>query len=382
MQVLYMYWESFGSSDIEQEFQRRGFKIHKIPFKIELKMNQEISEELVHHIAKERYDFVFSFNYYPVISLACNACQVKYISWVYDSPLITLYSNSICFPYNYVFVFDKQTCMELQEKGVSTVYYLPLAAAVERYDSYEQEPEVDKIYKAPISFIGETKENYEYNRIYEALDNYEKGYLDAIIEAQKNIYGEFILEESMSPEIMKKLDMSMPENSFATKEWMFAHYYLAREVTARERCEVLEYLSRQYDVNLYSSAKSFRLPRIVYRGCAGAERETAIIYRNSKINLNITLRSILSGIPLRAFDIMGSCGFLLTNFQADFLDCFIPGEDYVYYESYDDLMEKAEYYLSHEKERSEIALSGYEKIKKNHTYKERVDRMLEIVFDS
>ena len=38
------------------------------------------------------------------------------------------------------------------------------------------------------------------------------------------------------------------------------------------------------------------------------------MFANSKVNLNITLRNIKTGIPLRALDIMGAGGFLLTNY--------------------------------------------------------------------
>jgi len=40
-------------------------------------------------------------------------------------------------------------------------------------------------------------------------------------------------------------------------------------------------------------------------------------------------------------------------------------------------MEQIEYYLSHEKERREVARNGYEKVKKYHTYKNRVETILE-----
>ena len=84
------------------------------------------------------------------------------------------------------------------------------------------------------------------------------------------------------------------------------------------------------------------------------------------------MRSIKSGIPLRAFDIMGSQGFLLSNFQEDFLEYFTPDEDFVYYTDREDLMKQVEYYLSHEKERLEICRNGYEKILLSHTYENRI----------
>ena len=86
-------------------------------------------------------------------------------------------------------------------------------------------------------------------------------------------------------------------------------------------------------------------------------------------------RGIKSGIPLRAYDIMGAGGFLLSNFQADFLDDFIPGEDFVYYESKEDLLQMVAYYLDHEEERKAIAKNGHDKVAKGHTYRHRIREM-------
>ena len=138
-------------------------------------------------------------------------------------------------------------------------------------------------------------------------------------------------------------------------------------------------LSRDHQVNLYTYEETPELPLV--RNCGTAEplQEAAVIYRCAKINLNISLRSILTGIPLRAFDIMGNGGFLLSNYQEDFREHFVPDEDFVYYESYGDLMDKVDYYLSHDKERREIAANGYEKVKQGHTFKERVDEILRVI---
>ncbi len=73
---------------------------------------------------------------------------------------------------------------------------------------------------------------------------------------------------------------------------------------------------------------------------------------------------------------MGSGGFLVSNFQSDFLDYFIPGEDFVYYESKEDLQQKIDYYLNHEEERRAIAKRGHDKIAAGHTYRHRIREML------
>ena len=45
----------------------------------------------------------------------------------------------------------------------------------------------------------------------------------------------------------------------------------------------------------------------------------------------------------------------------------------------EDWEEKTAYYQSHEKERRAIAENGYQKVKKHHTYVNRIEEILKIV---
>lgn len=89
--------------------------------------------------------------------------------------------------------------------------------------------------------------------------------------------------------------------------------------------------------------------------------------------------SIQTGFPLRTWDILGCGGFLLSNFQQELCEYFVPGEDFVYYESADDAVEKVAYFLSHENERIEIAHNAVEKIAAYHTFNHRVEEMFRII---
>lgn len=64
---------------------------------------------------------------------------------------------------------------------------------------------------------------------------------------------------------------------------------------------------------------------------------------------------------------------------AELCDFFIPGEDFVYYESPADAIEKAAYFLSHGRERQEIAHNAFEKIAASHTFHHRVQSMFDII---
>ncbi len=386
MKILFMEWKSLGQADIVQEFGERGWKVDFFPFPREeenTRLNHKLCEEIVRAIAGAGYDFVFSFNYFPVISIACNACRVKYVSWTFDSPFIQLYSNTISYPYNYVFIFDKGTCEELWGKGIQTVYYLPMAAPVSRYDSYQLDSQTYDIYKTDISFIGSTYKEKK-NRFYERLSGVSeksKGYLDGLVQSQKMIYGDFILERLLIPEVLEDMMSACPLavniDGFERLEWVYANYFIARYVTALEREAVLNALSHKFKVDLYTYEQTPELEKVRNMGTAEIMKEAPLIYRCSKINLNISLKSILTGIPLRVFEIMGSGGFLASNYQEDFLEFFRPDEDFICYMSLEELMDKVEYYMVHEKERLEIAENGYRKVKMEHTYKQRVDNILE-----
>lgn len=129
-----------------------------------------------------------------------------------------------------------------------------------------------------------------------------------------------------------------------------------------ERINILTDVASHFPLKIFTPNKNYVIPNASNMGAADYLAETPYIFHDSKINLNITLRSIKSGIPLRCMEIMSCGGFLLTNFQSDFLKHFVAGEDFVYFESNDDMLQKIEYYLTHEKERSSIAESGYQKV--------------------
>lgn len=120
------------------------------------------------------------------------------------------------------------------------------------------------------------------------------------------------------------------------------------------------------------------MENVCCHGSVNHREEMPMVFKQSRINLNITLRSIKSGIPLRGFDILGAGGFLLSNYQPELLDLFVPDEDFVYYESREDLLQKVDYYLCHEDERQAIARNGHDKVAAKHTYRHRVREMLDI----
>lgn len=385
MKILMLEWKSFGNEDMTAAFRSLGHTIKTIPFSSEeLHHDEKLENEIISEIISFAPDFLFTFNYFPVISHACKKADVRYVSWVYDNPCVLMYSYTIINPCNYVFVFDKELYLEFQKAGIKTVHYLPLAANTNRLSTMTDSNTFRKSKwqnKSDIAFVGSlyTEKHQFYQRL-DGITPYTRGYLEGIMTAQKKVYGYNFIQELLKPEIiedmMRILPMQPHATSVASVEYLYAQYVINRQITAVERTELLTAIGGHYSYDLYTPDEKLTLPGCINHGPADYYDMAPYVFKSAKINLNISLRSIKSGIPLRAFEIMGSGGFLLTNYQADFEDCYTAGEDYVYFESKEDLLAKIDYYLNHEEERAAIAESGFRKTSAEHTYEKRIQEMI------
>ena len=396
MKILFPKWKNFGVEDITETFEKMGHQVvlyEKEPknYRIDPKFKSELKK----FIKDNNIDLIFSSNYFPVISDACHDIKIPYISWCYDSPLVLTYSKTVFNPENYIFIFDSKMVEDLKNLGVKNVYYMPMAVNAERLSNIKATEEQKKIVEADVSFVGSlyTEKHTLYDRMTD-LDDHTRGYIEGIMQAQKLLYGVSILEESLSPEITEKLYEAMPikinDGDMETFPYLYANYFLSRKITQTERTELLKMISeilpeimvdrkrKAMPLKLYTPEPTPFLPKVKNMGTVHYLYEMPLVFRHSKINLNITLRSIQNGIPLRAMDIMGAGGFLLTNYQNDSNRHFIDGEDYVSFSSPEDMIQKIAYYLEHEKERNEIAENGCRKVHSEHTYQKRIYEMLKI----
>lgn len=385
MKLLFLDSPAFAKEDMLDAFRSCGMKCDLFLHE-DYKERQSAAFETAFFSAleKEDYDFVFSFNYFPNLSRCCQTAGIKYVSYIYDSPLVALYSCTLINPCNYVFLFDKATYLTFHNAGIQTVYYLPLAANVKRLTSLSCPTAIRSKVTSEVSFVGSLY-NEEHN-FYDRLNNisdYTRGYLDSIMAAQQQVYGYSFLEELLTPDILEDLQKCIPykpmPDGAESPSYVYANYFLCRKITSNERLSLLKAASEQFQLKLYTHHPSEELSSAEFMGSIDYYHAMPLVFQNSKINLNITLKSIQTGIPLRCMDIMGSGSFLLSNFQSDFLDNFVPGEDFAYYESPDDFLTKIQYYLSHENERQQIVANCTGKMRDAHTFEHRVRTILNII---
>lgn len=100
------------------------------------------------------------------------------------------------------------------------------------------------------------------------------------------------------------------------------------------------------------------------------------IMRESVISLNFSNSKGANQIKARTFEVPGAGGFLLNETAPGIEQWYTPGIDLEVFTTLDELAHKIRYYLSHPKERDQIARQGYERTKREHTYERRMEQVI------
>lgn len=391
MNLLFYRYGSICEPDIIQSFENLGFEVDEDTREVYKKdlLPSECITGLSKLLLKKKYSFVFSINFYPAVSETCMIHGIPYLCLIVDSPIIELFSDSLKNPCNKVFIFDKKLFEEFHQVNPKGIFHIPLAANVTNSTKVRSSASRDMCDKfaGDISFIGSLySEKCPYNEMKPLSDKWH-GYVDGLIESQIGIYGYNFIDDCISDELVQEFCRlepkltSYPSSLKVNLRSVIGQQYISVKVAEQERIRLLTMLSNRFDVNLYTGSDTSGMPNIHNKGYAKTATEMPLIFNNSKINLNITAKSIRSGLSLRVFDVLGSEGFLITNYQEELPDYFAIGEDLESYSSADDLMTKCEYYLTHEKDRKEIAHNGFEKVGAQHNYDLRIEQMLQIAFN-
>lgn len=389
MNILFYRYGSICEPDIIASFKHLGFRITEDTREVYNKqlLPSDCIKGLNELLKQDTYSFVFSINFFPSVSDVCNIWGIPYLCLIVDSPVLELFSTSLANPCNKIFLFDRQLYNDFHHINPDGIFHIPLATNVrDNYATATMASAADRTrFSSDISFIGSLySEKCLYNQI--TLPEKMRGYVDGLIEAQLLVYGYNFIEECVTPELIEAFCkvrpelINFPDSMKVDTKAVIAQHIISVKVAEQERLRYLKALSEHFNVDLYTGSDTYSMPLIHNRGFAKTNTEMPIIFHQSKINLNLTAKSIRSGLSLRIFDVLGCEGFLITNYQAELPEHFNIGEDLEAYTSLDDLMGKCEYYLSHDKDRQEIAHNGFEKVKKYHTYDIRLTQMLEIAF--
>ena len=390
MNILFYRYNSICEHAIISAWKQAGHRVIEITVEMQQKSNpsKQQLQSVSTALQQNSFDFVFTINFFPIISEVCNIFKVPYACWIVDSPVLELYSYSLQNPCNRIFLFDYALYEEFSVKNPDCVFYLPLAADITTFapicDSITTADQ--KKYACDISFVGSLyTEKCPYNKL-QNVPKYLQGYLNGIIDAQLKVYGYNFIRDLITEDIALEFEKhfpnfyQFPEKSEKNNIALVSDLYISTKVTEQERIRLFNALSEKFCVDLYTGSDTTPIPHIINKGLANTYSDMPKIFHLSKINLNLTAKSIKTALPLRIWDILACGGFLITNYQTEIPEYFEIGKDLEIYASQEELIDKCNYYLKHDTERKKIALTGHEKVKSHHTLEKRLDEMITLIF--
>jgi len=107
------------------------------------------------------------------------------------------------------------------------------------------------------------------------------------------------------------------------------------------------------------------------------QEEMIRIFQTSRINLNLSASSQTAPnqIKGRNFELPACGGFQISGHAERLGEFFEIDKEIVCYKRNEELLEKVQYYLDHEKERAAMADAGYERTIRDHTYEQRFEAL-------
>lgn len=377
-----LYLNEIQYDDLAWEFACRDYDAEILVSGVSIYSNSPQDAETIKSILRENnVDVVFTTDFSPAASMACEELGIRYLSWIYDAPQEGLFDESVKNDCNYIFSFDKRQVKETQARGVGNVFHLPLATNAYRNLRLVIDPEDEKRFGCDISFVGNMYSENLYTPIISRVSNETKNEVDELIEeaygkwdGTDRIFGR--LSDKALEELWSYVCEGLPADYSVDHDSYFASGLTSKYLSFKERTAIVNSLLG-YGIRLYTGDKGAQVPEAILGGKLSYDEELPKLYFLSRVNLNITLHSITSGIPLRVFDIMGVGGFMLTNYQPEIEELFKIGENIEVYHSIEECRDKADFYLKHEESRQRIALNGYKLVSKEHNIGRRLNYMLE-----
>lgn len=389
MRLLFYEWNSLTHPYIYKAMKEQGIHldIAHLPYKPRKEEDYDKFKETLRKMLKlKHYDVVFSINFFDLIADVCHDKGVLYVAWTYDCPSLGGRKEARFYDTNRIFLFDSGEVALHNALGEPNVYHMNLAVDVEELAALNETEEQKQKYTSEISFVGRLY-SVQQRKMMQLLTPYWAGYLQALVNTQFKIYNADILNELVNDKLLDMVvtpefseEMIKFQQSLGVyKDTPVAQalkVFLQQAVTNKERVTMLSVLSNYFPVNFFTSDEQEpALEKVHFCGSVDYWEEMPLVFRNSKINLNITSRTITKGVPQRCLDVMGCRGLLMSNYQEDMFEYLENGRDLIIYSDLGDAVEKADFYLKHEDEAQRIRENGYQKMIDCYSYKGQLEKI-------
>ncbi len=392
MRILFYDMLSYTYRDTAETLRSMGHTVHTVTYRFQNRLQDNyFCDRFRAKLSENAYDLVFSINFFPLVAQLSYEAGLPYVSWSYDSPLSEELFSAFSYETNFIFLFDRAEVEQCKKMGYRNVFHCPLAVNVKRLQKLHPSVSQKERFSSDLSFVGKLYDS-SLEGLMAPLDHYLQGFLQALLDAQLMVYGCDLITPALTEEVLERIntcyralaagtpaDPARTSSSFRPITAQGLAFALQKQITFAERVGLLEAFGSSYNVHFHAT-EDYPFESPVHKlGPVKYHTEMPLVFRLAKLNLCPTLRCILSGIPLRSLDILGSGGVLLSNYQPELAEYFKDGEEVILYGSLEEALDKAAYYLEHEELRSRIALAGQAKVAKEFHYEKMLGRIFQCI---
>lgn len=393
MRILYVHGNkaNIAGSNMLRTLKKMGHEVMLYSEEpvIATMLDDDVVRALTDSIKEQKVDLLMSVHFVMSAALASYYTKIRYTAILWDAPYTEIYNVLGRMEHIWVSTFDRIDRDRLLAGGICHVLYQPLCVDVEEMTDWNREIQetLQGGYIHDISFVGRLYENNLYDDNFAQIPVNLYPYFNGIFEdaafkwdGVNRVYGE------MSEEILQYMQMVNPDFPISNNQdipdtrW-FEIYFLIRKIANIERIATLNVLAEQYSVTFYTDSKydetilqNVEVKPPVYYGKAAS-----LVYAGSKINLNISLKGIEGGTSLRIMDVMSAGGFVLSSYCAETAEIFAEDKEIVMFKTPEELIEKVDFYLTHDKEREQIAKAGQRKVLNCYTYEKKLKELMDWV---
>ncbi len=338
---------------------------------------------LIESILEFKPDFLLTMNHLGfdedgVLTEFFKSIEMPVASWYVDSPklIVKAFKKNVS-PWLSLFLWDKSYIEDMEAMGFDSVLHLPLGTDESLFKPLAagKHGKMLSKYFCDVGFVG--------NSMVVPVNEW-MGKIDADLHPMVGKAAEDVaLSGNPDGDIMKVLsDMERARiEGLSGKDKMDFEAAVLWKATLLYRLSCLEML-KGLNVSIYGDSawkellgdKGFKLfPPLNYY------KELPLFYNACKINFNATSRQMSEAVNQRVFDVPACGAFLLTDYQKGLEDLFDVGSEVITYKDKSEIPELVKFYLKYPDERQKVALRGRERVLKEHTYKHRMNSMIEFM---
>lgn len=344
-------------------------------------LSREAEREFYRKVNARSWDFVFNFNRAGMTEgVSCTNDSTPVLTWFIDSPERVPAALRKHKREEQVFIpddsyLDSLSCQEGLEPR--RVHYLPFAAPPEMVQADDPDPELMRQYEAEISFVGTL---FNMRPLAALLAGANKETSRKLIALARDHFADYHVPIRA---LLDKHDLHLRAIPGIQES---VETFLLRAIDDYQSSIIrLDCLDAVADLGLRiygnSAWAETAIRSLALLDCfefrEARPEELGLIYRASRISLNICHSQARAGLPLRVFDIVGCGAFLLSERRSDLTRLFREDRELVVFDNPKELREKAEHFLANDGERRAIAEAGRCTVLKKHMISHRVQSMLE-----